>query len=100
MTGLGGVNPLDGVRVSLSLVESEKHRAVYAVNIRWTEAGHAHAVDGRATVTTEPLAVTFDGIEDAPESTSGFVRTLVRTTARSVQDGRWPRRVTRWRDEA
>lgn len=102
MTGLGGVSPIDGVRVSLDLAESTARGALYTAGIRWTnsESGEAMDVTGRATVTTEPLAVTFDGLDVAPEAAVEFTRTLLRTIARSVQDARWPRRITRWRDES
>ncbi len=102
MTGLGGVSPIDGVRVSLDLVEFTETRAVYTAGIRWTnpESGNAMDVTGRATVATEPLAVTFHGLTEAPEAAVEFTQALLRTIARSVRDARWPRRITRWRDEA
>lgn len=102
MTGLGGVSPIDGVRVSLDLTESTSGRAVYTTSIRWTNSDSREAMEasGRATVTTEPVAVTFDALDQAPEAAVEFTRTLLRTIARSVQDARWPRRITRWRDES
>jgi hypothetical protein len=101
MTGLGDVNPVDGVRISLDLVESSSNVANYKCAIRWSNADAetpAQAL-GSARVTIDPPGVEFSQLEVAPDAVLTFVRTLLRTTARSVQNARWPRRITRWRDE-
>lgn len=102
MTGLGNVNPTEGTRVSLELRESSAGHAKYTVSVRWVDAtsGTPMNADGTANVANEPVAVTLEGLEAVSETTTHFVRTLLRTMARGVHDGRWPRRITRWRDEA
>jgi hypothetical protein len=100
-TGLGDVSPIDGVRISLDLRESSSNVATYECAIRWSHADTktpAKAL-GSARVTIDPPGVEFSQLEVAPEAALSFVRTLLRTTARSVQNARWPRRITRWRDE-
>lgn len=98
MSGLGDVNPIDGVRISLSLTASSVADATYDCVARWSAGGEAVEAHGSAHVRIEPPGVEFTAF-DAPEATVTFVRTLLRTTARSVQHARWPRRITRWRDE-
>lgn len=102
MTGLGDVNPTGGARVSLELRESSVGHATYTLSVRWVDApsGTPLNADGIANVANDPVAVTLEGIDAVPETTTNFVRTLLRTMARGVHDGRWPRRITRWRDEA
>ena len=101
MTGLGDVSPIDGVRISLDLRESSSNVATYECAIRWsiTDTKTPAEALGSARVTIDPPGVEFSQLEVAPEATLTFVRSLLRTTARSVQSARWPRRITRWRDE-
>lgn len=99
MSGLGSVAPVDGVRVSLTLDSSTGTQATYSCSIRWNESGLATEVTGSVSVVSEPTQVNTSGLEQAPEGAVAFVRTLCRTIGRGVQDGRWPRRLTRWRDE-
>jgi hypothetical protein len=102
MTGLGNVNPTEGTRVSLELRDASVNHATYTVSVRWVDAGSGTPMnaDGIANVAIDPVDVTLEGIDAVPEATNHFVRTLLRTMARGVRDGRWPRRITRWRDEA
>lgn len=100
MSGLGDVGPKDGVRISLSLTASSSMDATYECVARWsTQGGEAIEARGSAHVRIDPPGVVFTGFDTAPEATLTFVRTLLRTTARSIQDARWPRRITRWRDD-
>lgn len=101
MTGLGDVGPKDGVRISLSLTASSATDATYTCVARWSApSGEAVEAHGSALVRIDPPGVEFTNFDAAPEATITFVRTLLRTTARSVQDARWPRRITRWRDDS
>jgi len=102
MTGLGDVNPIEGVRVSLDLTDSDSNAATYRCVIRWSNADTKTptSASGTVRVTINPPGVEFSQLEAAPEAVLAFVRTLLRTSARGVQNARWPRRITRWRDES
>lgn len=102
MTGLGDVNPSEGARVSLDLAESDSNAATYRCVIRWHDAATKTPTNASGTVrvTINPPGVEFSQLEAAPEAVLTFARTLLRTTARGVQNARWPRRITRWRDES
>lgn len=102
MSSLGEVSPIDGLRVSLDLREASGDAATYDCAVRWSNSDTktpAQAL-GSARVTIDPPSVEFSQLEAAPEAALTFTRTLLRTTARGVQNSRWPRRITRWRDES
>lgn len=92
-----------GARTELRLLDSSAGRARYEV--RWflgtgtadqtADAPDAHGVaevGGDADVLVTPKS------GQVPDWLLTFTEKLLRTTARSVQDGRFPRRLTRWRD--
>jgi hypothetical protein len=95
-----------GARTELRLVEAGALGARYEV--RWflgSESEENTAADAAAP-SAFGLAVVAPSGEVEIELQGGQVPTwalsftdkLLRTTARSVQDGRYPRRLTRWRD--
>lgn len=90
-----------GGRVELRLVESQSGTTRYAA--RWYTP--AERLDGEVTVVfpssraeAESPTVEIDSPDHLPEWLGSFTTSLVRTTARAAeQQGKWPRRITRWR---
>lgn len=64
------------------------------------EPGDAATPDAHGIATVSPNGEVDLRIQGGqiPDWLSSFTEKLLRTTARSVQGGRYPRRLTRWRD--
>ncbi len=95
------------VRTELRLMPSSDGGARYEA--RWflgsQEAGKADPgtsptpdAHGLATVKVDGEVQIEVSAGSLPDWAKGFTEKLLRTTARGVQDGRYPRRLTRWRD--
>lgn len=93
-----------GARTELRLVDTQGPGAEYEA--RWYLGRSAHDVadggqpdaHGVATIgATGNVTITI-GDGQIPDWLRAFTEKLLRTTARSVTRGRFPRRLTRWRD--
>lgn len=93
-----------GARTELRLVETHTAGAEYEA--RWylgrsadDEADGAHP-DAHGAATIDATGNVTIAVADGhlPGWLQTFTEKLLRTTARSVQGGRFPRRLTRWRD--
>lgn len=94
-----------GARTELRLLADHAPGAAYEA--RWylgrpqTSDGDGPEPDAHGTATIGPSGeVTITVVAgQLPEWLHTFTEKLLRTTARSVQGGRFPRRLTRWRDD-
>ena len=101
------VLPNYGARTELRLVSSGEDGARYEA--RWflgnaeaqkatTEAGGSPDAHGLATIAPSGEVHIELAAGHLPDWALSFTDKLLRTTARGVQAGRYPRRLTRWRD--
>lgn len=100
---LDAVPPLDGLRISLVLVQGDASAATYDCTFLWTHKSDAGAepqtTTARANVQVSPPNVDFSNADGVPEDAVAFARGVLRNMARSIGETRWPRRITRWRDK-
>ena len=88
--------PNHGARVRFDFVQGDEAEARYRVQLLVGDAVH----EGEVTIGDGGRDVVIDAIEpSAPEWLTGVVRSFARQigVGRKKDDGRWPRRVTRWR---
>lgn len=100
---LDAVPPLDGLRISLLLVNGDANLATYDCTFLWTHKSETgpepRTATARANVQVSPPNVDFVEFADVPEDALGFARGVLRNLARSIGETKWPRRITRWRDK-
>ncbi len=82
--------PKRGGRIRLELVETDGARATYTVALLLED----ETFETQATTGPEVVVGELDG---APEWLVAHVRPLLRQAASRAKDGRWPRRLMRWR---
>jgi hypothetical protein len=93
-----------GARTELRLIDTQAPGAEYEA--RWYLGRAAHDdtdgaqpdAHGVATIGATGNVTITVAEGHLPDWLQTFTEKLLRTTARSVQEGRFPRRLTRWRD--
>lgn len=95
MTGLGGVRPDRGARVSLELETEGAERITYRCKVLQADV----VVDGVAHVFLPQGNVELQALDGVPEWVRTLLVGLLRSAFRACAEEGWPRRITRWRKE-
>lgn len=83
--------PAEGGRIRIDLIDAQDGAARYRVRV--LVGGAEHEGEGHVQGRTASLV----GLEAAPEGLRSHALAILRQAAARAKDGRWPRRLMRWR---
>lgn len=93
---MASLHPTDGARLVLERERASDGEVVYRVSIYEPATTHT----GTARLGWDPPAVAFEWQSEPPAWTVVFLERLLKGLPKKhADDGSWPRKITRWREE-